>query len=484
MTDPTTLEQQAAALLAEHKLGSEQFERAVGMLLEASAMSDSAALRLGHVMAQNPAFKGAAEMAAEAYQRAAQTRPDGKERLADLYMTGYGVAADDRAALDLIAQVADQGYPNAQCNLAYLYAQGIGCEPDQLAASTLYIRAAAQGDTRAMAVLGERFLLGSGVRQSLSMAGAWMRLAELRQLAGARQRRHFIDDNASPQQIAKAEQLAASLKDCIRSLGPAVAALEQGDPATYVARFAALMTDHCNAIAATEGLEDLALDPQSRVERGASEQTAAEPIVRILGWQPRVIEIENFLSPEQCHLMVDLATPLLVTTEQARAKQTGQEIDNFDGACAIVASPLATVVSRDLTRRFSQYCHLPVDHFEPISVLRYGIDHEYTPHYDYFDPERIRRHEQNGDFGGQRLVTCLVHLVPADRGGSTWYEHGDIEVPERAGLGVIHYNAKPNGLPDEHSLHAGLPIKEGEKWLCRTSGREASLLFPDYREVR
>ncbi|GJM08930.1 MAG: hypothetical protein DHS20C11_12060 [Lysobacteraceae bacterium] len=484
MTDPALLEQQAAELLAEYKLGSSEFERAVTMLSEAAPGSDSAALRLGHVMAQNPAYEGAADMAAEAYKKAARTRPDGMERLADLYMIGYGVAANDAAAFELIGQVAELGYPTAQCNLAYMHSQGIGTEQNQYAASTLYIRAAAQGDTRAIAVLAERFLLGSGVRQSLAMAGAWIRLAELRKLAGARQRRQLIDSLSTEQQRAKADQLAEVIKSVIRGLGPRVAELEQGDPATYVAQFAQLMTHHCGQMASQPGLQDLDLDANRRMALGATDHTAPAAIKRVLSWQPRVIEIEHFLSPEQCHLLIELATPLLVSTEQARANQKGQEIDNFDGSCAIVASPLATPVSRHLTRRFSELCHLPTDHFEPISVLRYGVAHEYSPHFDYFDPPRIHRHEQNGDFGGQRQVTCLVHLSVADEGGSTWYEHARLEVAERVGLGVIHYNALPCGLPDEHSLHAGLPIKAGEKWLCRTSGREASLLFPQYREIR
>ncbi|MFN2334762.1 MAG: hypothetical protein ABR550_10100, partial [Wenzhouxiangellaceae bacterium] len=80
----------------------------------------------------------------------------------------------------------------------------------------------------------------------------------------------------------------------------------------------------------------------------------------------------------------------------------------------------------------------------------------------------------DGDFGGQRVVTFLVCLQAADQGGATAYPRAGLEVAHRTGAAMMHYNVLVDGSPDDLSLHHGVPVLRGRKWLLRTTLRAHS----------
>lgn len=69
------------------------------------------------------------------------------------YITGNGVAQDDRKAALWFAKAAVQGSATAQYNLGLCYETGRGVEPDVYAATEWYEKAAEQGDAKAQAAL-------------------------------------------------------------------------------------------------------------------------------------------------------------------------------------------------------------------------------------------------------------------------------------------------------------------------------------------
>jgi len=96
-------------------------------------------------------------MAAEQGDRASQ------HNLALAHEIGTGVTVDQRAALEWYFKAVEQGYPDSQVGLALCYQQGRGVARDYKRAEELFGLAAAQGDTRAMynlAVLYEDAVAG------------------------------------------------------------------------------------------------------------------------------------------------------------------------------------------------------------------------------------------------------------------------------------------------------------------------------------
>ena len=78
------------------------------------------------------------------------------------------------------------------------------------------------------------------------------------------------------------------------------------------------------------------------------------------------------------------------------------------------------------------------------------------------------------DLSGQRIATFLLCLEAAETGGGTAYPHAGLTVEYETGTAAMHFNVTPDGRADPHSLHRGLPVVRGEKWLLRTTLRERS----------
>jgi hypothetical protein len=87
-----------------------------------------------------------------------------------MYQSGKGVARDVGAAARLYKKAAQAGLPAAQNNLAVLYEGGEGVPQDLVKAVDLYRRAAAQGYVWAQYNLGRLHASGSGVNKDAAMA--------------------------------------------------------------------------------------------------------------------------------------------------------------------------------------------------------------------------------------------------------------------------------------------------------------------------
>jgi len=97
--------------------------------------------------------------------------------LARLYMDKAGVIYDPDAALGLLRDVAGQGIIEAQRYLGELYRTGGDVAQDFDEARRWYQLAAAKGDISSQAGLGELYRYGYGVEQSYPRAYMWFSLA-------------------------------------------------------------------------------------------------------------------------------------------------------------------------------------------------------------------------------------------------------------------------------------------------------------------
>ena len=122
----------------------------------------------------------------------------------------------------------------------------------------------------------------------------------------------------------------------------------------------------------------------------------------------------------------------------------------------------------ELDRKVAQLTGFPESHQEPLNVLRYNPGQEYVPHWDYI--------EEQGDMPcGGRIATVLMYLnaLPEGAGGETHFLNMDVKCkPDVAGAALYWYNVHATGnageglTPDERTLHAGLPVKAGCKFVC------------------
>jgi prolyl 4-hydroxylase len=66
---------------------------------------------------------------------------------------------------------------------------------------------------------------------------------------------------------------------------------------------------------------------------------------------------------------------------------------------------------------------------------------------------------------GQRAVTLLVYLNDDYDGGATEFPRIGLRFRGKQGDALIFRNIDATGTPDYDSVHAGLPVERGEKWV-------------------
>lgn len=124
------------------------------------------------------------------------------------------------------------------------------------------------------------------------------------------------------------------------------------------------------------------------------------------------------------------------------------------------ADPLVAQVRQQL----ADYAGLPLAHAEALQGQRYAVGQEFQFHTDYFEPTGL-------DFplhtarGGQRNWTLMVYLNTPMAGGATRFKHlGKIIQPETGKL-VAWNNRTADGGVNGWTLHAGLPVRAGCKYV-------------------
>lgn len=179
---------------------------------------------------------------------------------------------------------------------------------------------------------------------------------------------------------------------------------------------------------------------------------------------PRVELIERFLTIEDCSLLIELGkeklAPSLVMDRQGGEAKSERRTSSH----AWIAHT-ENDYTKNLGERISRLVGLPLSNAESFQLVSYKSGQEYQPHFDSFDPESISG-KVALERAGQRLCTALLYLNTVEHGGGTFFPELGLNFSAIAGNLLIFQNCLP-GTAVRHpkSLHAGMPVIEGEKWV-------------------
>lgn len=227
------------------------------------------------------------------------------------------------------------------------------------------------------------------------------------------------------------------------------------------------------ADAGIERVPGFTLPPPGRADAPARqlalEEALQAPEARVLSTQPRVSVIDRLLSADECRLLILSARPHLHAS-RTLDPNSGQALNielrtSHDAQFDPVLESLAV---RLVQWRMAAAAGLELVNAEPLIVLRYAPGQEYKPHRDYLPPASIAR---DGPQAGNRRRTICVYLNPVTAGGATEFPVAGLRVDPLPGRAVVFDNltydaTSPQGRPDPDSLHAGMPVEAGEKWLA------------------
>lgn len=110
---------------------------------------------------------------------------------------------------------------------------------------------------------------------------------------------------------------------------------------------------------------------------------------------------------------------------------------------------------------------------ETIQGQRYAAGQHFRAHHDYFH-EGESYWPQMKAVGGQRTFTAMVYLNDVEEGGATWFPRAGLRAVPRRGMLLVWNNMNPDGSPNTATLHEGMPVVDGVKYIVTKWFREAT----------
>jgi prolyl 4-hydroxylase len=110
-------------------------------------------------------------------------------------------------------------------------------------------------------------------------------------------------------------------------------------------------------------------------------------------------------------------------------------------------------------------------HGETIQGQRYAPGQQFKEHHDFFYTSEPYWPEQERT-GGQRTWTAMIFLNEPEAGGQTWFTKANVRVTPRIGNLLAWNNLDEYGQPNPYSLHTGMPVGAGVKYIITKWYRE------------
>lgn len=201
-----------------------------------------------------------------------------------------------------------------------------------------------------------------------------------------------------------------------------------------------------------------------------------EPVIARLIAQPGVQRVpspkldlfihRSFLDDAMC-------TDLIAMIDARRRPST---VSDYNGDAAFRTSETCDLDSADpLVARLDATLHtfigLDPAHGEPVQGQRYAVGQEFKAHTDYFEPSGVDFH-RFCSVSGNRTWTVMVYLNEPDAGGATRFKAIDKTVQPEVGKLLAWSNLRGNGSPNPSTLHHGMKVRSGTKYVITKWFRE------------
>ena len=179
-----------------------------------------------------------------------------------------------------------------------------------------------------------------------------------------------------------------------------------------------------------------------------------------------LLDCPGFLPPAMCASLIDLIDKDRRPSTIADANgddyfRTSETCDLDPGEDAVQALEDMLFALNGIERQYG----------EPVQGQRYEAGQEFKPHTDYFEP-------QGADFdkfcsvAGNRTWTFMVYLNAVEAGGGTRFKViGKTFQPETGKL-VCWNNKRPDGSCNAATLHHGMKVRKGVKYVITKWYRE------------
>lgn len=176
--------------------------------------------------------------------------------------------------------------------------------------------------------------------------------------------------------------------------------------------------------------------------------------------------IRDFLSAAQCAELIalidaDRIPSPVVADDPVPAYRTSETcyLHPGDAAVAAVERSLGRLTGIDPVRG------------ERLQGQRYGVGQEFKAHHDFFHTDQLYWREQVA-VGGQRTWSAMAFLNEPEAGGRTNFPTAGVVVTPKTGNLLVWNNMDELGSPNAATLHQGMPVERGVKYVLTKWYRE------------
>ena len=178
---------------------------------------------------------------------------------------------------------------------------------------------------------------------------------------------------------------------------------------------------------------------------------------------------EDFLTKEECNVIIELARPLL---ERSGVVQEKSISDDRTSTGVFLDTNMHPVLEK-ISKKVSEITNIPIENQEDIQVVNYQKGQYYNEHYDecFEDTKECKESSKSG----RRKNTFFIYLNDVEEGGFTGFPNISKKVIPKLGRAVSWNNileSDGNIINDPCSLHIGIKPDKGEKWALTVWSRD------------
>lgn len=204
------------------------------------------------------------------------------------------------------------------------------------------------------------------------------------------------------------------------------------------------------------------------------ERLAAVPgIVKVPAPGIDMFILRDFLDERECAAFIGMIDanrkPSRLMSDKADPTYRTSETCNLDPKDALV---------QHLEGKFTAVLGMNSKYSEYVQGQRYAVGQQFKPHHDYLDTSEEYWFKQE-KVGGQRTWTAMVFLNVPEKGGETYFPKVDLKIPPRRGSLVTWNNLDAGGEPNRATIHQGMPVLAGLKYIITKWYRERPWGLPN-----
>lgn len=206
---------------------------------------------------------------------------------------------------------------------------------------------------------------------------------------------------------------------------------------------------------------------RARLAREVVARLEADPnIKRAKVETAQMFTYPNFFSDEECDMLIGLidgaarpSTLLAVHEDPEFRTSSSTDLDRWSEEIWPIDDRIANTLG------------IPPVNAETLQGQRYEPGQQFRAHCDYFH-ENAEYWERMVETGGQRTWTAMVYLNDVEEGGATWFPRAGVRFKPKKGLMLIWNNMMEDGTPNYDTLHEGMRVIEGTKYVVTKWFRE------------